>query len=52
MPKKNKHAVKLGKNGGKARSLSLSQKRRIEIAKIAAQSRWKDRKVEPGEWDE
>ena len=42
---KNPHAVALGRMGGlvggKARAKSLSAKRRSEIAKKAAQKRWK-----------
>lgn len=34
-------AVALGKKGGKARAVSLSKKRKIEIAKKAASARWK-----------
>lgn len=41
---KNPHAVALGKlgglKGGPARAKKLSKKRRIEIAKLAAQARW------------
>jgi len=33
-------AVTLGKKGGAARAAALSKKRRAEIAKKAAQSRW------------
>ena len=38
---KDKAAVSLGKRGGKARAQSLSKKRRNEIAKHAAEKRWK-----------
>ena len=38
---KDKAAVSLGKRGGEARAQSLSKKRRGEIAKIAAEKRWK-----------
>ena len=38
---KDKAAVELGRKGGKARATSLSKKRRAEIAKNAAASRWK-----------
>ena len=38
---KDKAAVSLGKRGGKARAQSLSAKRRSDIAKKAAKSRWK-----------
>jgi hypothetical protein len=45
-PAKNPAAVALGRlggvKGGKARAQSLSAERRIEIAKQAAASRWKD----------
>ncbi len=37
---KNKAAVELGRKGGKARAEKLSKKRRTEIAKNAAASRW------------
>ena len=43
-PKKNPAAVALGKlgglKGGKARAASLTPKKRAEIAKKAAQTRW------------
>lgn len=43
-PKKNPHAVSLGKlggaKGGPARAKALSPKRRAEIAKKAAAARW------------
>lgn len=38
---KNKAAQELGRKGGKARADGLSAKRRKEIAKKAAASRWK-----------
>ena len=38
---KNKAAVELGRKGGQARAKKLSKKRRAEIARKAAQSRWK-----------
>jgi hypothetical protein len=38
---KNKAAVELGRKGGKARAERMSPERRTEIAKIAAQTRWK-----------
>jgi 2-keto-3-deoxy-6-phosphogluconate aldolase len=38
---KNAAAVALGRMGGKARAESMSKKRRKEIAKKAAQARWK-----------
>jgi hypothetical protein len=38
---KDKAAVSLGKRGGEARAKSMSPKRRSEIAKKAAKSRWK-----------
>jgi hypothetical protein len=45
---KNPHAVELGRlgglKGGKARAKKLSAKRRSEIAKKAAQTRWKNKK--------
>jgi hypothetical protein len=34
-------AVALGQRGGKARAAALSRKRRAEIAKKAARTRWK-----------
>jgi len=34
-------AAELGSNGGKARAAKLSDKKRREIAKRAAESRWK-----------
>jgi hypothetical protein len=34
-------AAELGSRGGKARAASLTKKRRQEIAKKAAKSRWK-----------
>jgi hypothetical protein len=37
---KNKAAQELGRMGGKARAEGLTKKRRREIAKKAAQSRW------------
>lgn len=43
--KKNPHAVVLGRLGGKkggpARAKKLSKQRRVEIAKKAAEARWK-----------
>jgi 2-keto-3-deoxy-6-phosphogluconate aldolase len=38
---KNAAAVALGRLGGKARAASLSKKKRSEIAKKAAEKRWK-----------
>lgn len=38
---KDKGAVSLGRRGGKARANALSSKRRSEIARAAAQKRWK-----------
>ena len=38
---KNKAAVELGRRGGRARAASLSKKRRSEIARKAAEKRWK-----------
>lgn len=35
-------AVALGRRGGKARAQALGKRRRMEIAKKAAQARWKD----------
>ena len=40
---KNKAAVELGRKGGAARAKKLSKKRRTEIAKHAAERRWKGR---------
>ncbi|MGI8853094.1 MAG: RNA-binding protein [Methyloceanibacter sp.] len=39
---KNQAAAELGRKGGEARAASLSKKRRAEIAKKAAKSRWKN----------
>lgn len=39
---KNPAAAELGKLGGKSRASSLSQKKRTEIAKKAAKSRWEN----------
>lgn len=39
---KNKAAQALGKLGGAARAKAMTAKRRKEIAKKAAQARWKD----------
>jgi hypothetical protein len=36
-------AVALGRRGGKARAEGMSKKRRKEIARKAAESRWRDR---------
>jgi len=48
-PKKNPAAVALGRlgglKGGKARAKKLSAKRRSEIAKKAAQTRWRKKKT-------
>jgi len=38
---KNAAAVSLGRMGGEARAKSINSKRRSEIAKRAAQTRWK-----------
>jgi hypothetical protein len=38
---KDKAAQSLGQRGGKARAAALTKKRRVEIAKKAARSRWK-----------
>ena len=38
---KNKAAVELGRKGGKARAAKMSKKRRSEIARKAAETRWK-----------
>jgi len=40
---KNAAAVALGRMGGRARAESMSKKRRKEIAKKAAKSRWRGR---------
>jgi hypothetical protein len=40
---KNAAAVALGRMGGKARAAGMTAKKRKEIAKKAAASRWKDR---------
>jgi hypothetical protein len=39
---KNPAAVALGQKGGKARAKKLSAKRRKEIARTAANNRWRD----------
>jgi hypothetical protein len=39
---KDKAAVSMGRRGGKARAKALDQTTRTEIARKAAQSRWKD----------
>ncbi len=39
---KNKAAQELGRKGGQARAKKLSKERRVEIARKAAASRWKD----------
>jgi hypothetical protein len=41
---KDKAAQSLGRRGGKARAAALSKKRREDIARKAAQSRWANRK--------
>jgi len=38
---KNKAAIELGRKGGKARAEKMSKKRRSEIARKAAETRWK-----------
>ena len=47
-PKKNPHAAALGKlgglKGGKARAEKLSPKKRSEIAKKAAETRWQKKR--------
>ena len=43
---KNAAAVALGRMGGKARAESMSAKRRKEIAKKAAEKRWKTSRQE------
>lgn len=52
-PEKNQAAVELGKLGGKkggaARAARLSPEQRVEIARRAAQARWKHRSTEPVE---
>ena len=40
-----KAAAVLGKRGGKARAASLTPKQRSEIARIAAEARWKKPKT-------
>jgi len=42
-PKKDPNAAALGAKGGAARAKTLSAKERSEIAKKAAQKRWKSR---------
>ena len=41
---KNKAAVELGLKGGAARAVKLTKEQRSEIARKAAQSRWRVRK--------
>ena len=41
---KNKAAQALGRLGGQARAKTLSKKRRADIAKKAAQARWRSQK--------
>jgi hypothetical protein len=40
-PKKESAAAELGRKGGHARAASLSKKKRSEIARKAARTRWK-----------
>jgi general stress protein YciG len=40
-PAKNEAAAELGRKGGAARAKSMSPERRAEIAKRAAEKRWK-----------
>ena len=40
MKTKNKHAVAMGKIGGKNRAKNLTKERRSEIAKMGADKRW------------
>ena len=40
---KDRAAVAIGRNGGKARAEAVSAKRRAEIARKAARTRWKNR---------
>lgn len=40
-PHERSAAAELGSKGGKARAVSLSKKQRAEIARKAAQKRWK-----------
>jgi hypothetical protein len=40
-PKNESAAAELGRKGGKARAVKLSKKKRTEIAKKAARSRWR-----------
>lgn len=44
--RKSKEAVKLGSRGGKTRAANLTPERRSEIARLAALTRWKKRKLE------
>lgn len=41
---KDPSAVSLGQKGGKARAAKLSKKQRVQIARKAAQQRWKSKK--------
>ena len=43
---KDKAAVELGRKGGRARAKKLTTKRRREIARKAAQTRWAGRRTE------
>ncbi len=38
---KNKAAVELGRKGGKARAAKLTKEQREDIARLAAQARWR-----------
>jgi general stress protein YciG len=40
-PAKDEAAVSLGRKGGKARAAAMTPERRVEIAKKAAERRWK-----------
>jgi hypothetical protein len=40
-PEKDEAAVALGRKGGKARAARMSDERKVEIARKAAQVRWK-----------
>jgi len=42
-PAKNSAAAELGRMGGQARAKSLGKKRRAEIARKAAEQRWKQK---------
>lgn len=46
MPRKNPHAVALGRNGGRARARKLTAEQRTESARLAGKARAKQRAEE------